>query len=251
MKRVLILGCGPAGLVAAQAARLHGARVYIASRKQKSFIGGAQYLHEPIPEISDSVQPDGYIRIMMVGSEEGYAQKVYGIADAETSWRNYEDGARVPAWDLRRAYDDLYELFEDHIVNTELDADVIGNVINTLEPDLVVSAIPLPALCIDHNHLFTKQNVYVDMDRGLADNVIVWNGDPRTEWYRASRIFSVTGGYEYPDDGTPVRNARLIGKPLDNDCDCWPDIVRTGRYGKWKKDVLVHHSFAQITEALQ
>src|SRR5678809_864059 len=50
--RVLILGCGPSGLIAAHAAYNRGADFIVVSKARKSFMNGAQYLHAPIPGVS-------------------------------------------------------------------------------------------------------------------------------------------------------------------------------------------------------
>jgi hypothetical protein len=52
-KRVLILGCGPAGLFAAQAAKNAGADYRILSKRRKSEMFGAQFLQSPIAGIID------------------------------------------------------------------------------------------------------------------------------------------------------------------------------------------------------
>ena len=49
---VAVLGCGPAGLIAAWAAEQAGADVQIYSKKVQSIIPGSQYLHGPIPGVS-------------------------------------------------------------------------------------------------------------------------------------------------------------------------------------------------------
>src|SRR3546814_7896241 len=50
--KVLILGCGPAGLIAAHAAKRMDADFIVMSKARKSFMNGAQYLHAPIPGVS-------------------------------------------------------------------------------------------------------------------------------------------------------------------------------------------------------
>ncbi|HEY7420289.1 MAG TPA: hypothetical protein VH593_34240, partial [Ktedonobacteraceae bacterium] len=84
MIRAVVLGCGPAGLLAAHACSLNGADVRIFSLKRPSYISGAQYLHQAIPGLSGA--PDGDIMITKVGTREGYAKKVYGNANKATSW---------------------------------------------------------------------------------------------------------------------------------------------------------------------
>lgn len=246
--RVLILGCGPAGLIAAHSAVMGGAEVRVLSKRVKSDIGGAQYLHSPIPDVNIH-GPDGEVEIRKIGTEEGYAEKVYGDPSFSTSWKNYTDGELRPAWDLRKTYDKLWEayrlLIHDMTVTTATAARV------SLEYDLVISSIPARVLCAHKEHRFTRQKVLILSlgDQSYRDNLIVWNGDPKFKWYRWSKIFGVVGGYELPVR-TAVLGAREIGKPLRTDCDCFGDIVRVGRYGQWNKDALTHEAYDITRKAM-
>lgn len=249
--RVLVFGCGPAGLIATHSAVLSGHDVTVLSRKEKSFIGGAQYLHEPIPEITKP-DPDGIIQVEMWGSEGGYAEKVYGDKMAETSWRDFAPGGLVLAWDLRKTYDTLWRMYEGKVVNMDLTSDRIRDSVNGA--DLVISSIPAKSLCIRRDiHQFQKQKVLISHRAGRLDgdgNTIIYNGDPEYPWYRWSTIFGVQGGYEYPV-GEIVADAKVISKPLKTNCTCWKQIVRVGRYGRWEKRALTHHAFGLTQQALE
>jgi len=56
-KRIFILGCGPAGLFAAQAAAEMGCSAVIISKLRRSEMYGAQYLHSEIPGLTDGSNP--------------------------------------------------------------------------------------------------------------------------------------------------------------------------------------------------
>lgn len=247
--RVFVLGCGPAGLMAAHAAVLAGSDVSILSEKKKSDIGGAQYLHLPIPEVSDEDDPEGLIKIEKWGTERGYALKVYGNPNARTSWGNYNDGEMRGAWDLRRTYNILWDKYHDLILDLRVTPTMIPGIIS--EADLVVSSIPAKVIC-KKRHLFAKQGVYIWHRKGLdIDNLIIWNGDPSYEWYRWSKVFGVRGGHEFPITAdVDMDEARLIGKPLQTNCDCWPEILKVGRYGRWHKDALTHEAFSDTVKEL-
>ena len=250
MTNVLVLGAGPAGLMAAEAAQQVGARVRIASRIEPSVIGGAQYLHEPILGINSPV-PDGFIRIKKVGTAEGYARKVYDDPTAPTSWRKYTNGQELPAWDLRRTYEQLRERWLPSVWAIDLNAETLQDLEEDGAYDIVISSVPRPVLCRDRAlHTFTKQKVLIDMDSPVdGENVIIWNGDPEVPWYRASKIFEVTGGYEYPL-GAVLAGAHVARKPLRTTCDCWPEVLRVGRYGIWDKNVLTHDAYWMTKSAL-
>lgn len=252
--KVLVLGCGPAGLMAAHAAAMYGAEVRILSRKQKSVIGGAQFLHLPMPGINRP-RPETFITIRKVGTREGYAQKVYGDPNRHTSWNEHHENHMLPAWDLRATYDLLWEVNEDRIQDGALDPAWLRDIISGGVYDLIVSTIPAPAICQRQHdqkpHVFKKQKVLIDMDTmPPEDNVILWNGLMEDRWYRCSRVFGTTGGYEYPL-GSIVHNAHVARKPLFTDCDCFPEVLRAGRYGAWDKKLLTHHAFTAVTDRLK
>jgi hypothetical protein len=102
-------------------------------------------------------------------------------------------------------------------------------------------------------------------DRGLwgaSRNLVLCNGlgyDERkpelTGWYRTSHIYD----HDNTEWSTPNfmsdrnRNSRglwRVRKPIRTNCDCWPSIIRLGRFGKWQKGELTHHAFNDVMEAL-
>jgi hypothetical protein len=108
-----IFGCGPAGLFAAQAVQDMGHQPVIISKKIKSKIYGAQFLHKPIPGLVNP-KPQGYIKTYRLGTAAGYAERVYGNGTELTSWDRVPVDP-VKAWDLREAYDRAWEKFEGQI----------------------------------------------------------------------------------------------------------------------------------------
>lgn len=245
---VLVVGCGPAGLIAAEAADQFGAQVHIVSRKEKSTMPGAQYLHEPIPGVTPE-KPDGHIDVIKRGTRRGYARKVYGNPEAPVSWDHYGDGL-VPAWRLSATYDALWFKWED----TVLDELVGGNVIRHVATrhDLVFCTIPRPALCrASKGHVFPCQRVWirdsVAPNTNVVDNTIIYSGDPMDAWYRTSRLFE----HDSTEFSHWVPDAREGFKPMWTDCDCQPDnVIPVGRFGKWNKKVLTHHVYKEVQDAL-
>jgi hypothetical protein len=254
MPTVAVLGCGPAGLFAAQALALHGITPAIISRKRKSVIYGAQYLHRPIPGLSPS-NPTGRITTARVGAREVYAERVYGLGTGLSSW----DRA-LPvqdAWDLRSTYENAWSKFSDDIVDMEVGGDDVAEMSATF--DLVISTVPAWSICQNpaaHNFdsvafLFRKEFDPEEIPPNLPPNFVVYNGTHDYDWVRCSNIFG------YPSAEAPMSN-RLVEqggweagfKVVGNNCDCHPAIVKAGRMGTWQKGVLTHNAWDRTIQAM-
>lgn len=248
MKTVAILGSGPAGLMAAHAVGLCGVPMSVHSRPVKSELGGAQYLHHPIPYLTAN-DPDKIITNRLTGTPEGYRQKVYGSgpnSPENVSAMGIEDGEKIPVWDLNAAYDKLWNWFEGSINEAIVSPEWLDEHAN--EFYLVISSVPAPALCRSPDvHRFTYQEVWIDSKPALflPEDTVQYNGDREPSWYRASNLGGTAGGTEWSSLGPkpPIPNLRLVKKPLRTTCDCFPDILRVGRYGTWTKGVLTHDAY--------
>jgi len=261
--KVLILGCGPAGVFAAWAAERAGYEVRIVSKRRRSYMFGAQYLHWPLPGIETE---DRWIRYELVGTPKGYRNRVYGgLSDVDTSVDLYEGIARV--WDIRSAYNQLYSKFEDRIDDSPgLDGPIMRLAMArdgfANQYDFIFNTIPLSRLCEKPaKHMFRSQRIWAlgdapEMEQKLKTNcppdTVLCNGRSTNslgKWYRISNIF----GYqtiEWPSWYYPGRNAAEVLKPISNNCDCHPEIVRLGRYGKWTKGELSHEAFIDVSNIL-
>lgn len=251
---VAILGCGPAGLMAAHGIKTAGGNPVIISRMEKSELPGAQYLHAPIPRYCEWTKPDGVIRTLRRGTAEGYAQKVYGDPAAPTSWAVAPE--EQPAWDLRRTYDRLWDDYEDLITPHEIEQDEIEEFTRVFP--LVISTIPGFIICQEPTegngrggHRFDWEPMYV-VDWAppeLEDNTVLYSGDPAHDWYRSSKVFGhvSTEATQYCfNDGNGSENVLPIKrgqKVKGTNCDCRPEVKRAGRYGAWRKGYLTHHAF--------
>jgi hypothetical protein len=258
--RALVLGCGPAGLLAAHAIRLKtGDMPTIFSKRRKSEMYGAQYLHKPIPALKNGAGTEGVmVTYESWGSAQQYREKVYG--DSWSGSVSPEDlAASHMAWDIRLTYNELWDMYWTRIMETDL-AKAEPSWIEWLteQYDLVVSSVPKPLLCYK-GHTFSAQEVWAIGDapeRGVMSpvrpeaNHVVCNGEPAPGWYRAANVFGFCS-VEYPEDSKPpIPGAALVNKPTTNNCDCWPSILHVGRYGKWEKGVLSHEAFDDVMEAL-
>lgn len=237
MRSIAIIGCGPAGLLAAHAAVLGDLDPHMYSAEVKpSPNAKAVFLHRPIPDIS-SRTPDGLISFEKRGTAEGYAQKVYGSRDAPTSWGKFRAGA-VPAWALAPAYEALWHLYRGTVRELVADPASVAGLVE--DYPLVINTAPAYYLC-HANHNFPTRDIWIrdGAQVGVRSNSMVYSGSPLDGWYRSADLF----GVESTEFGHPVRNARHGIKVLESDCDCFPEVVRAGRWGTWRPGVLIHHAF--------
>ena len=261
--KVAVLGCGPAGLLAAYGAdRFGGATVDIYSKKRPSHLYGAQYLHDDIPGIP--LPEPVEVRYELRGTATTYAMKVYGAEMA--SRPDFKVSPEIlpenhKAWDIRAAYAWLYRQYEWAIAPAQIDAMGVNELLRSGKYNLVINSIPRQAVCFNPEHNFLSQKVWAlgdAPDRGQKapvpvspdpDNSIVCNGHPDASWYRYSNIY----GYrtiEWPEmrKKPPITGIADLHKPIATNCDCYPELLHVGRYGEWKKGVLSHTAFLQATE---
>lgn len=248
---VTVLGCGPAGLLAAHAATQMGRDVMICSVKKKSVIGGAQYLHRPIPGVT--VRSEG-VKATFIhhGDRAGYAARVYGDPQAPTSWEDFNPG-EVLVWNMRDAYDRLWARFQSEIVDCPVTAEFLINGLLRASQTPVLSTIPAKAICPDpDNWTWKSQDVWIDYGQGAipeaGDMEIVYNGATGMgEWYRASSLF----GWSGLEFSQPRPEALHITKPLST---TWPGLTGVyglGRYGRWTKRQLIHNAYEDTIKLIE
>lgn len=251
--KVCVLGCGPAGLLSAYAAESRGHNVVIISKKEKSKIPGAVFLHEPIPTLT-APEPEGVVKFIKHGTKQGYAKKVYGSRYAECSWDLFPEGER-PAWSMFNLYNKLWSRYETRIRNKMVDYLSVRAYLSV--SDVVISTIPVSWICMDNAHSFNNQGIFI-LNKAIdkSENIIVYNGDEQDSWYRTSNIFgseSTESTERFSNDIVRQLGAEVsIGyKPINTDCDCLPQVHRVGRFGRWEKGILVHHAYKQTVELLE
>lgn len=252
--QVLILGCGPAGLLAAHAVRRVGNdQITIISKARESRLYGCQYLHRPIPGIDCGQREQ--VRYEVRGTPEAYGRKVYGPDySGHTSADEYGMPGEHWAWDLRVAYWRLWSDWKSEVLDHEIDGpDEVRDLLAYYRPEVVFSTIPAPTLCCRlEEHFFTSQKVWAVGDAPEQDVqapyrpepfTVVCNGEDSPRWYRAANVF----GYctvEWPATPRPPQDGiSEVFKPLATNCDCWPQVTRLGRFGKWQKGYLAHQAY--------
>lgn len=255
--KVLVLGSGPAGLMAAQGVSdacttlREEYLIGISSRKVKSPLYGAQYLHSPIPGYTKG--NSAHINYMMRGDTDDYRRKVYGTMwDGTVSPEDLD--ASHEGWDIRATYDRLWHAWERIILDVEIDVVGLRRLLEEDPPDLLINSIPRPHLCYA-GHSFGATEVWAAGDApalgiripfNCPDNSVICNGEDNPSWYRMSRVFGHTT-VEWPGSlmSVPVTTATRVKKPTTHQCDCWSDapMVHVGRYGEWSKGVLSHTAY--------
>lgn len=253
---VLILGCGPAGLMAAHAAFIEGHNPVIVSKARKSYLFGAQYLHQPIPGATDNAPIQVDYRLQ--GTSDEYRVKVYGPNSRVDVSPDTLIG-KHDAWDIRSTYDHLWHFYERYIMNQEVTGKTLGMAMESWMPDLTISTIPRPALCIDPSHSFGAETVWAIGDAPefgktcpvkVRPNTVICNGEDAPAWYRAANVFGHTTA-EWPErKKPPFGTPAAVLKPTTTNCTCYPDVVHLGRYGAWQKGVLSHEAFFRTQEIL-
>lgn len=271
MRPVAVLGVGPAGLMAAHACALMGKPVALFSRGAqdtgpiKSKLGGAQFLHYPIPGINDIDEPDAEVRYILCGDSETYRRKVYGDDPniPFVSMDSVKHDSTQRAWNLQHTYDVLWDtLVNGTTVNLEhIGAQWVDTALEKEWFDGIFSTVPAPSLCRSaaglngQPHMFKVQGVNIATEcilDNLPDNHVVYDGTPDRSWYRCSRLFG-QGGTEWRGNvQPPYGNLIRVSKPLSTTCDCYAGkVIRLGRHGTWTKGVLTHDAFLEAYRALQ
>ncbi len=255
---IAILGCGPSGLMAAWAAILSGVPPVIFSRYEKSQLGGAQFLHKPIPGITED-EPEFEIDHITRGTIQEYREKVYGSEfDLPQDPLNVmpQTGEKLPGWSLQRAYDKLWDMFYNAINNVDIKPEWVAE--KQQEFPLILSTVPATRLCKEPDkHKFVSQRIRIACNTCVEptpENTIIFDGTPFRTWYRCANVngFKSTEWSDNPlTRKVPISTINAL-KPLSTNCNCHegPGFIRLGRRGTWLKSEFTHHAFYKTLERL-
>lgn len=240
--------------MAAHAFAMHDHDVLIYSKKRKSEMYGAQYLHAPIPGMTTSAPVE--VTYKLQGTPDAYRTKVYG-KDSRTPVSPESLVGRHLGWDIRGTYHELWLTYGEYVQDYNLSPESFDSLRRATWPDLIVNTVPRPLLCREDAHSFTAQQVWAIGDapeRGVFSpikvekNTVICNGESSPAWYRASTIFGYST-VEWPHAvRPPYTGVSQIDKPLRHTCDCWSDVTHLGRFGKWSKGALSHEAFQDALE---
>ena len=252
MNEVSIIGCGPAAMMIAHACDQHGVDFRIYGPGVPSEIGGAQYLHRDVGVRYDGLRPET-VRYVRQGSSQGYETKVYGALPPglETSWSKFPD--EVEAWPLIGIYQHLWSKFYHKI--SIVGPVTLEQIMELAEHTLVFNTAPLPSL-MPLGQYATEECLILMGLSWAPPFTIVYDGTPEKKYYRSSNLWGFEST-EYPISilaETPWLstdpNVRRIKKPLSTDVTI-PNVILSGRYGRWEKGVLVDESYFQAIEAIR
>lgn len=206
-------------------------------------------MQRPIPGINTD-HPDGYIKQMVIGgSILDYRYKLYGDVNIGINGDILADGYH--AWAHRTTYDALWRRYAGLITGTTVSPLELLNMHK--EYDLVVSTAPLPNLCMNPgNHEFRYATVYVTAETrypNQPDNTIIFNALPEDKWVRSSFVFGVRTT-EWTEDNAPL-SATEVRKPISTDCNCFPHVLRTGRFGKFRNETWIPDAYFDTLSAIE
>ncbi|HWI67385.1 MAG TPA: hypothetical protein VNS88_03260 [Nitrospiraceae bacterium] len=256
--KVAIIGCGPAGLAAAHAAYGLGAEVTIFSPGIKSPQRGPLVLQRPIPGVTND-HPDSYIRqIVIGGSILDYRYKLYGDINISINGNILKAGYHC--WNHIETYDTLWLMYMGEHNNGRVGR-VDGMVRPTLlmsmivhrDYDLIINTAPLIDICGYPSHEFRFHPVQITMGHSYPDqpeDTTIFNaGDEfpwvRSAWLLGNRCTEWIAGTA-PEELDPI----TIRKPLGHNCNCYPTVLGTGRFGAWRNETWVDTAYWDTRDAI-
>jgi hypothetical protein len=247
--KVAIIGAGPAGLAAAHAAMGLDCEVVVIAPKFKTPQNGPLLMQRPIPGINKD-HPDGTIhQVVIGGSILDYRYKLYGDINININGDQLRESYH--AWRHRETYDQLWALYSGLITDDFIEPWQLASLHERF--DLVVSTASAKAMCRSRTiHKFEYKAVAVTSRAeypNQPDNTIIFNGGEEHFWVRSSKIFGVPVT-EWPISAEPT-GSRVIMKPISTDCNCYPHVLRTGRFGAFKNEVWVDTAYWDTYTAIE
>jgi hypothetical protein len=273
-KRAAVLGCGPAGLFATHALIENGWSVSVYSKRRKSQMFGAQYLHAPIPGLTESESHT--VSYTLNGTVDGYREKVYGVNPVMTSVEALE--MHHEAWDIREAYDNAWNRYSLLVQDCNVTPEFLGVVRRDQKAvavtprvaldvggfDIIINSIPMQSLCYQPDaHQFHATKIWALGDAPERGQYAPYQPPPFTiecdatrdrGWYRASNVYGYTT-VEWPGrTRPPLSGVAEVVKPIYTDCTCYRGremgfkFMPVGRYGQWAKGVLSHTAYTQAAQ---
>jgi len=253
--KVIVIGCGPAGLAAAHAAVGLGAEVTIYAPGQKTPQRGPLLIQRPIPGINTN-HPDGTIHQLVIGgSILDYRYKLYG--DVNIGINGDILKPHYHAWNHVETYERLWAFYSDLIVPRQVSPQALS--VMHLEADLVVSTANAQRMCRSGRmiaggvHQFLYQEVAVTPHTSYPDqpyDTIIFNADPDAPWVRSSFVFGVPVTEWLLDRAPKGEGVTIIRKPISTNCNCYPHVLRTGRFGAWKNETWVDTAYWDTYSAI-
>lgn len=270
MIKSLVIGAGPAGLLAAWALRSAGAEVLIWDRDpayHPEKIVSLQYLHEPCGLENRGVRslnlryalhpkPLGIFDIEMFKTaiRKDYNRKLGRPLEDENSTRFLWESP-VTVWSLKDAYRILHREFKAVILPYSIEGwERLYAVADFY--DLVVSTVPLDRLIPEGHWPVRLGRIALNWrPMSLPAETCVYNLEPEVPWYRVTNL---DGGVatEFVDKPSltealpmllPLRKVEAGAVIPEHP----KNLLLTGRWGSWNPTKLTHHAYADTQEWLR
>lgn len=235
----LVLGCGPAGLLAAHALETSGERFSIISRRKQTRLGG-QYLLAPIPHLTGQL-PETTITVLRVG-----------VPDFRQQHR---------AWNLSRVYQTLWGRYEERIIHVD-EITPLHLKEWTREFENIFTTLPAPVICNDQDHhWFRSRTIRVwpwsrddnNFAGALADNTVIYNTNSEPTWTRSALLWG-KGFTEWPAHVRipPVTPLLTDHRPTETNCVCWDDgsVHRIGTAARWHELITIDDVWPDVVKVV-
>jgi len=198
--------------------------------------------------------PSVKITYAKLGNREEYAQKIYGkgFDPANTSWDLFPAGTRN-GWPLHKIYEMLHERLDLRVMEVHR-SDMLelvrqyGLVFNSAPAALFAERDDTPVEVLTERVWIKTEPVDAPLGH---PGIIVYEASPAMAHYRYS-FLEGRDSWEFPEAHGDPGGGVLVSKPLSiSHPPMSKGIVPIGRYGQWKKGVLVDSVFGEVSRVLQ
>jgi hypothetical protein len=247
-----IIGSGPSGLMAAWACIQSGQDFEILTNTyQKPFAKGFQYLHErcDLPLINygltkiyvpKNLLPEDFSRV--------YSEKIYSVSDISRVNKTYFDSSIDDCYNLSDALTYIWDLVYPNV--TECKITCFNDIINlNSKYEFVFSTVPLDQFfeCkYSTTYVATRQND----TKSEMNNFVIFNANKFDNIVRYGNLFgtifseTLTSTSRY---SLPVK--KVVGS-VELPSGLPENIIFTGRYGSWNKQVLVTDVYKEVLSTI-
>jgi hypothetical protein len=120
------------------------------------------------------------------------------------------------------------------------------------EYDLVVNTAPLRGLCL-RGHKFTFKAVDITMGCSYPDqpeDTTIFNAGQEYPWVRSAWLLGNSCTEWLPGTAPINLDPITIRKPISHNCNCFPRVLCTGRFGAWRNETWVDTAYYDTRDAI-